>query len=821
MINPGDQSPASEGGDAPVMRLAISEAVGVEKAPVGIVSASKATDGTWSLRCSANADAAVERLRSVVEPYASALRKLRDADTPSDRPDLDQLAAAFRVAGYFVENIPAGDHQLTFQLDLNRGTLIGTHATLHSLATPNDALNRQLLEAIAQSFTKACDDLARDVDSLLDVNNADAATKTLKSAAENGVFSLPPSKSLLDALLRFDVSTLSREDRRFIRENRLVLAHRLGNFAAAGDDAEALLIEDADTLGGEKTVALRTTVALREIKNGHRETGLSNLRDLLKPPNVLDAGARGWTWRNIAMALDRNDPEARRAAQLSADGFLEAGNKQEASKSLMHLANLLMDVDPTDAVTRLNEMISYLDGQGLLDRHVRSAALHSRANRLARLNRHASAFRDACEAVTLRRRLLGADEAFVSSLHLAAVEARQIGDETAASTFEEEAEQLTEKLNIPHFQLAKRVMRLAAAFDAKEATAVLLEAEATGNLEVAVAVRVFQATLDTSLTDTKRLQILEDARDRVCAAGGRDGILKPVQLAIGQLLSRTGQPDRAEVWFREILAADALDTVAQNALIDCLWRQEKWGDAVIFLRKQLTLRGELPGLTFALGKSQFEAADLSGAVTTLTKLISGLGSNDNILKVATELRERALRLGGTILPTSPIPALSPVTRDEVDGALDDFARFIGSEKRMRFWVAKDRGKHKWVSAPERLAQDLLHTALKSRFGDRVETFQELATGAGRLDLYARFEGGLAVIVELKMCGAPYSSTYAASGEGQIKHYMENRKTHIGYLVVFDGRAKQFGEAILRSAAGPYTVIEKIVDVRNSVQQNRG
>jgi tetratricopeptide (TPR) repeat protein len=810
-----NQSEASEGAAAPEVRLAIFESVGMKKDPVGIVAALKGADGRWSLQCSAKADVSLQKLRSVADRYAASQRDPTDADSVR-RPDIAKLTASFRDAGYFVEVIPAGDHELSFQLDLNRGTMIGTHSPLHSLATPDDPLIRRLLEGISESFTQACEDLARGTNLLLDANDAGAAIKAIKVARENGIFSLPPSKPLFDALLRIDVSTISAEDRRFIREHRLLLAHRLGEFAAAGDDAEALLIEDTDVPTADRAIALRTTVALGEIKKGHRETGLSILRDLLKQPNQLNAEARGWTWRNIALALDRNDPEARRAAQLSADAFLESGNKQEASKSLMHLANLLMDVDPSDAVARLNEMISYLDVQGLLDRHVRSAALHSRASRLARLNQHNAAFQDACEAVNLLRGLLGADEAFVSSLHLAAIEARQIGDESAAKGFEEEADRLTETLNLPHFRLAKRVAQLTSTFDAKEASNVLREAEAADNLEVIIAIRVLQATLDTSLSDTKRLQILEDAHDR--AASGRDGILKPVQLAIGQLLVRTGHPDRAESWFREILVADALDAVAQDGLIDCLWRQGKWGDAAIFLRKQLALKGEIPGLTFALGKSQLEAGDLSGAVTTLTKLISRLCSDEPMFKVVSELRERALRLGGTILP-SPPTTLGPVSRDEFETALDEFAQFIASEKRMRFWV-KSKSKHRWTSAPERLGQDLLHTALKSRFGERVEIFEELSTGAGRLDLYARFEGGLAVIVELKMCGAPYSSTYAASGEGQIKHYMENRRTHLGYLVVFDGRAKQFGKALLQAAAGPYVVVEKIVDVRNRVQEDQ-
>jgi hypothetical protein len=107
---------------------------------------------------------------------------------------------------------------------------------------------------------------------------------------------------------------------------------------------------------------------------------------------------------------------------------------------------------------------------------------------------------------------------------------------------------------------------------------------------------------------------------------------------------------------------------------------------------------------------------------------------------------------------------------------------------------------------------LLHTFLKARFNERIEIFEEVGTGAGRLDLYVKLDGGLSVIVELKMCGGSYSSAYAASGEDQIRHYMENRKTALGYLVVFDGRLDTNGQPLLTRQAGPYTVLEKLVNV---------
>src|SRR5262249_1289640 len=116
--------------------------------------------------------------------------------------------------------------------------------------------------------------------------------------------------------------------------------------------------------------------------------------------------------------------------------------------------------------------------------------------------------------------------------------------------------------------------------------------------------------------------------------------------------------------------------------------------------------------------------------------------------------------------------------------------------------------------------NFLHIYLKARFQDRVDVFEEVGAGAGRIDLFVRLIGGLSIVVELKMCGFRYSTPYAAAGEDQILHYMDNRKTHLGYLVVFDARLDKHGEKLLSGSAGQHTVIELLVDVRPRVGRKK-
>jgi hypothetical protein len=155
---------------------------------------------------------------------------------------------------------------------------------------------------------------------------------------------------------------------------------------------------------------------------------------------------------------------------------------------------------------------------------------------------------------------------------------------------------------------------------------------------------------------------------------------------------------------------------------------------------------------------------------------------------------------------------------DVEKCLDDFVTHIKSKMRMSFWE-KEGGQYKWTPSPEKQAKILLDTALSIRFGDSAYIFEEVGAGAGRVDIYIVTPLGEKFIIELKMCGAPYSESYAKGGVEQLLHYMENRQTKIGYLIVFDSRKRDFSQGFREGAVtiNGKCIITKIVDVRPFVR----
>jgi tetratricopeptide (TPR) repeat protein len=481
----------------------------------------------------------------------------------------------------------------------------------------------------------------------------------------------------------------------------------------------------------------------------------------------------------------------------------------------MRLADGLLFTDPIKALKVLDQIVELTEEPGLQNRALRAAAFHARANRLAQVNKHTQALDDARQAIALLRDLIGPEEQLISAFCLAALQAEILGHVDEAEAYRNEADNLTEKTASSRFGLARRIEELGRVFDDDVAAMILQDAQLAGDAEIVAGVRIIKAVRDPKLTDAERLSSLEETLYELDHANVREAAKQPARLALAGQLLRLNHPQRAATWFQLVLTSDPFQAYARDGLIQCLWLQKRWGDAASVLKRQIDLLGQLPGLLYAYGNSLLEEGNYSEAVGALTKAMQAAVGNVDLEKRAQELREKAFRLGGTISPPAPQIVPLAVTLEEFDETLEAFARLISSEKRMSFWKKVKGSDYAWIERPEKLAQDFLHTFLRARLQERVSIFEELATGAGRLDIYVQLHGGLSFILELKLCGFGYSSAYAAAGEGQILHYMQNRRSHLGYLVVFDARLDSFGQPVLKST-GADTVINKLIDLRPRV-----
>ncbi|WHT78537.1 hypothetical protein QMY54_03322 [Pseudomonas rhodesiae] len=508
---------------------------------------------------------------------------------------------------------------------------------------------------------------------------------------------------------------------------------------------------------------------------------------------------------------------------MSIDAFLEAGDKREAATSIMLLSRLLEFEGPSAAIEQLNKMLEVIAVNGLIEDALRSSIYHSLALQLYNLRSFSTALEAALESVSLLRGVVGAKKELISSLNLASVLAEKCLDVELSQRLNLEAVGLEEEGSNEKYVLARRIELLFRDFDLVAAEDIRTKAHQTGDSDLIAAIEVATAVSDPGLDSTARLRRLESLVIRLNREKASPEAKYPAMSAIVMVLRRDGKLDRAAIWLRKILADQPINLDARDQLLHVLWASEAWGDAAIFTKEQIDLHGELPGMLFAHGKSLLEAGDLSGALSVFMRALKKVEVDNPLRDTILEFRERALDLGGEILAAAPsINVVKPILREELADAFQEFSNFISGDKRMGFWYRpKPQEDYKWVSHPEKRAQDLFHTFVKARFLHRVSVFEELDTGAGRLDIYLKLDGGLSVIVELKMCGFGYPTSYAVAGEGQIQHYMDNRESHLGYLLVFDSRLNKNKDPLLPDmASSSRTIYEILVDVRPRVSEKK-
>ncbi|WP_249678344.1 tetratricopeptide repeat protein [Pseudomonas abieticivorans] len=801
----------------PFIRFAVSS-VG-EPLPPAKLTLTEQLDG--SVKCAVTGDSV--STPAIAKSAAEAAERVTPIDlTLGERLVLvaNSIRTRLEAEGYLVQELPSADVKVTAVFDLRTGRLIGRQETLHDFTSVDTKFAERINLSIHGALKKGPLDLATEIHRLIDLGDNLGAAAILEGRSGLGFFGVLPLE-LLEALQRIDVLVLSAESEKEVRISRMAVAASLNKFDDAEVDAQAIL--DGGIEDPAESVKFTNTIAFACFKRGEIETAIAMWTELLKSADSFSSSDRAWIWRNLANALPTPGADAIRAAHMSIDSFLEAGDKREAATSILLLSKLLEFDGPVAAVEQLNKMLDVIAANGLMADALRSSIYHSLATQLYNLRSFNPALEAAMQAASLLKGVVGAKRDLIASLSLASILAEKCSDIELSQRLNSEAISLEGDISSEKYALVRQIHALFGEFDSASAEDIRARANESGNSNLIAASEVAIAISDPSLDSTTRLRRLESVVIRLNREKASPEAKYPAMSAIVTVLRRDGKLDRAGIWLRKILAGQPLNLDARDQLLQVLWDSEAWGDAAIFTKEQIALHGNLPGILFAHGKSLLEAGDSSGALSIFMQALKKVEVGNPLRTTILEFRERALELGGVVsVVASNVDVARPIFREELIDAFHEFSNFISGEKRMVFWSRpQPQEDYKWVSHPEKRAQDLFHTFLKARFLHRISVYEELDTGAGRLDIYLKVDGGLSVIVELKMCGFGYPSNYAAAGEGQIQHYMGNRDSHLGYLLVFDARLDKNKEPLIPNMTdSSKTIYEVFVDVRPRVSEKK-
>ncbi len=256
---------------------------------------------------------------------------------------------------------------------------------------------------------------------------------------------------------------------------------------------------------------------------------------------------------------------------------------------------------------------------------------------------------------------------------------------------------------------------------------------------------------------------------------------------VADQLLKLEQPDRALPYYMRAIAEHPASFPLRMHLAVCLQKLGRFGDAV---KVGIAIARDHPDshVGFLIAGSQaYKDTNYDLAEQMLREAIAR-NEKDQVIKDFLEKvsKERTARtLNG--LPTGGRLTLdfAPTTPSEF---LSYLKMFVMRARLNADSLWKSRSQGRLVQNPENAARALLAQDLIAKCSSST-IYKEAIVAGGRIDLIVNVLGS-EFIVELKICGAGYSKTYAEGGFDQLKQYLRERNATRGFLVIFDARAKQ-------------------------------
>ncbi len=730
----------------------------------------------------------------------------------------DLVEEKLRERGYRLEEMPTADRQVAMSIDLGSGRVVGEEHLLHHYLGVQNDLGRRIVEAMAMALNPSFEEAAGELASLVSSGEHASAVARLIEIQTSSMTN-PKSAELLTIARSISVAGLTGELQKLLLLSRVNLAGALKDYGLTTEtELGELFATFASELSTKQKGSLRNLQGLVANAAGRSAQAALFWEKAIQEG---DDSGKGWGYRNLARSRGR-DPSAQLLVEKSVAAFLCAGERTEAARSSLFLVRLLPAKEQQRMLSVLDEAIQGFNPTDLGGRDVRAKLEYGRAELLWKLGDVEAAREGAARAATLLIGIMGAENERAGCLALEASLAKSLGEHEAVKQLELEIRRLVPPESDPEIERSYRAQLAFAPYDSTAIAALVeecREARDDRNLSSLLMMRGISEG-----TPEEKIEWLEEARTVMRRAERSDDDESVVLGALANALVERGDREQALARWLEVLELDPFDPIARNNVPALLWQLERWSDLTVFLRKQLGVFGELPGLLLVLGRALLKlgsAQELREATSCFLRA-RAMFQDDKNKEMAQMYFDEAVGLGAAV---DPLVERRPeeLTLTQLRSTIDQFAVFIAKRKRMQFWRRdKDSNtpKRKWTENPERLAQNLLDTFLSARFdagpSHEIEIAEELDVGAGRLDLLVR-SGSFKAVLELKMLGAGKSKPYAFSGKEQITHYMENEQTSVGILVIFDSRIDGFGEGLKAiETVGKHTVYVVFVDVRPRV-----
>jgi tetratricopeptide (TPR) repeat protein len=698
--------------------------------------------------------------------------------------------------------------KIKIEFDLKNKIIVGESSQDNN---GNNELNQKIFKSILKRLSDNPLDWISEFEEQLDIEQHQVAYDIFSKNKISLEFT--KNINIIDKLERLNVDQLdcnSRKDYLLyligytallnVRKNTKYIDKLLNEFSNQLDIdlIAAIKTEKANIYAANKRTNLATIIYKEIIESGHG-----------------GAGSIAFSYQGLSL-IAQNIDDRISYAERAIDKHLEAGNKSEAIKNIISISELYSATSPSESLKLIDKCISLFSTDNLINRELVASIKTKKASYLLKLGKPQEALELAEHACELRKGLIGAEEEYYATLCLAEMLSKLVHDNEKSIRYKREADVIASTIDDKSFKLRLEL-------DEKLTQSIQLEDEFISRVTKNGDIKLLCATLickaqDPSLELTNCIEILDNIRVMLEENDTKE-LLDIVYFSIAEKYRINNHIHDAYENYEKSLNINPFHHPSAQNCIAMLFSNKLFHLAKPLVKSRIDLLGELPGICFAYSRCLFEEQKYIEALKYIKK--SDL-SNDAANKLKLECMDKIDDEHLLIFKQS-LDSIKPyISAENLYEVLVEFANSISSNSRMYFWEKdKSINEYKWTKRPEELAKQYLITFLNAKFGDdTIEIIQEPRAGAGFIDLYLLLPHGLKVVIELKMCGTGYSTSYAISGESQIIHYQENKATNLGYLVVFDSRTRDFGKGLRKlSTYEKHTIYNVVVDVRNKIDKN--
>ncbi|MCT8335890.1 hypothetical protein NUH30_19540 [Leptospira sp. 85282-16] len=674
-------------------------------------------------------------------------------------------------------------HNVELTFDMKTGKTIG-----QSFPGEQDPLikriNQDITEIIKNTFSNIGNNWILEFQTL--INNKEFVKACEYLFQNESMLNFCNDKTAINSILLMDLNVLTKNQKFEYLKIAIILGGKLKSNLLLDGYIDILLSEYLAELDNNFIEALRLEKANNAARQKNNNLAYILYNDLLKTETLSDE-AKGWAYRGLSLiSMTKEDFESNTLQSL--EWFLSSGNKHEAISNLISLSDSNYSIDPAKTIQYINEALELINPDTGFKKEILGSLYFKLAQTQFDMGEFEKSNKAINDSIIYRKDLTGNKEELHSTYSLALAIETQLGNTNKIAQIELELEKIAQE--IQDFQFKLRIEILNSLKEKQYIDQKLFEkVKEFANNDVIATFYILMA-LDKTLDFEKKFDFLDLAYKKLSEINDKSKILSLYHFAAAETYEQYGDKKQAVEHLRKGLDLDPYRLVSIKKYLNFLQEDDQWPELVEFISLKQKIYESSNYLLYLKAYGLFKLTKYNESLKILQEIPNDINIQDKTEKLIVEcVQKGAIPVYQLNPPTSQVISLF-----QIKEALMKIAENISSSSRMSFWKTDSDGKiSSWVNSPENFGKQLLIQSLQAYFYNaNFEILDEIRIDAGRIDLYI-ISGNFRFIIELKMCGHHYSSTYAISGEDQLLHYMKGKNLYTSFLFVFDGRKIEQGK----------------------------